>query len=73
MRSARTGHDIIYLSRNSANVPVCIYISLITFFANNIKMLIFERNLFVNVSREQSAEKVTGSYIKNHQDLSVYK
>jgi len=70
MRSARTGHDIIYLSRNSADVPVCIYISLITFFANNIKILVFERNLFVNVSREQSAEKV--SYIKNHQDLSVY-
>jgi len=70
MRSARTGHDIIYLSRNSADVPVCIYMSLITFFANNIKILVFERNLFVNVSREQSAEKV--SYIKNHQDLSVY-
>lgn len=70
MRSARTRHDIIYLSRNSADVPVCIYISLITFFANNIKILVFERNLFANVSREQSAEKV--SYIKNHQDLSVY-
>lgn len=70
MRSARTGHDIIYLSRNSADVPVCIYISLITFFANNIKILVFERNLFVNVSREQSAVKV--SYTKNHQDLSVY-
>lgn len=70
MRSARTGHVIIYLSRNSADVPVCIYISLITFFANNIKILVFERNLFANVSREQSAEKV--SYIKNHQDLSVY-